>query len=986
MIEKYYLSPEYLHIGCEKPSAYFIPFRKGQNPYEARENSEKFTLLNGIWDFKFYNNVRELDLEKEGFPGNEVCPDKMKVPFCWQLEMDKGYDVPNYINQDYPYPVDPPHLPDVIPCALYRRNFTFVKNTDKEYTLSFEGVSSCFYLWINGEFIGYSQVSHAESKFIVTDKLVSGENVIEALVIKHCDGSYMEDQDFFRLSGIFRDVYILERENIYLKDIHILKDFSDDLSDVKITVNPDFSADTGFSWFLNAPDGTKLLEGNAKGEFSFNISSPVLWSSEIPQRYSFIIEYGEEIIRIPLALIKAEIKDKCFLVNGKKIKFYGINRHDSNPETGYAVTMEDMINDLHILKCANVNMIRTSHYPNDPRFVDLCEEKGFMLVDEADFESHGMGYNYGDWYWDYWAHLADNPDWENACLDRAERLFERDKNYGCVVMWSLGNESGCGESHRRMANWIRSRDPKAIIHYENARLEYEGRVGGRDFKDISDVESRMYAELTYLEEYLNDEKQVKPFYYCEYVSDKCTGDIPLHWRDFEHYDNYTGGCIWEYCDHSVNVGTKEEPKYRYGGDFGDYPNDKYYCIDGLVYPDRRPRPGFYDMKQTYIPIRASYENGSLTVFNKRYFKDLSEYDIIVYLIKDGVKTDECNLGAGEISPRTEKQFSLSFDESGDNVSVTLVLALNKDMYYAKKGFIAGFIQFILADSAVKYDREESSAPDVTEDRCNIYISAGEISYVFSKITGKITSIRKGEKEFIAAPVEFNLWRHSFNHKADIERARYARAYQKTYSVEMVKDEAVRISADISFAASAMPPALRARVMYSFFSDGSVEVDFNGTVTENAQPLPRFGLKLRLSSDFEQVEYFGYGPEESYSDRYKSQHLSRYSSTVTDEYENYIRPCESSAHYKTKYAALRTDNGDMIEFYDKCEKGFSFKAIHFNDEQMENTLHHDELCPLDETVVSIDYKYHAENQGLSYLEPERRFVEKEFSFSYIIKPM
>ncbi len=986
MIEKYYLSPEYLHIGCEKPAAYFIPFSKGQNPSQARENSDRFTLLNGIWDFKFYNNVRELDIESEGFPANEVCSDKMKVPFCWQLELNKGYDVPNYINQDYPYPVDPPHLPDVIPCALYRKNFTLTKNADKEYSLSFEGVSSCFYLWINGKFTGYSQVSHAESKFIITDKLVSGDNVIEALVIKHCDGSYMEDQDFFRLSGIFRDVYILERDKCYLKDIHILSEISEDLSRAEITLKPEFSEAAAYSWTLLSPDGAEASEGRAEGETSFELSSPVLWNSELPLRYRLVISYGEEIISIPLALRRAEIKDKCFLVNGKKIKFYGINRHDSNPETGYAVTVEDMINDLHILKRANVNMIRTSHYPNDPRFVDLCEQMGFMLVDEADFESHGMGYNYGDWYWDYWAHLADAPEWENACLDRAERLFERDKNYGCVVMWSLGNESGCGESHRRMANWIRSRDSKAIIHYENARLEYEGRVGGRDFKDISDVESRMYAELTYLEEYLNDEKMTKPFYYCEYVSDKSTGDIPLHWRDFEHYDNYTGGCVWEYCDHAVNIGTKEDPRYRYGGDFGDYPNDKIYCVDGLVFPDRRPRPGFFDMKQTYIPVNASYENGKLTVFNKRYFKDISEYDIILYLIKDGRAADEINLGAGEIAPREERQYTVPFDENGDNVSVTLVLKLNRDMYYAKKGFIAGFIQFIVADSAVKYERNEASLPEVREDFRNYYITAGDISYTFSKITGKIVSIKKNSEEFLTSPVEFSLWRHSYNHKEDIDRARYYHAYQKTYSVEMHKDSAVRITADISFAASAMPPALRARAVYSFFSDGSVEVGFDGRVTENAQPLPRFGLRLSLKKDFEQVEYFGYGPRESYSDRYRSQHLSRFCSTVSEQYENYIKPCESSAHYKTKYAAVRDSEGNGVEFYDKSDKGFSFKAIHFSDEQMEKTLHHDELVALDETVVNIDYKYHAENQGLAYLEKEREFTEKQFSFEYIIKPV
>ncbi len=984
MTEKYYLSPEYLHIGCEKPAAYFIPFEKGQSPDAAREESERFTLLNGEWDFKFYPNVRELDFEAEGYPSNEICTSKMKVPFCWQLDMNKGYDVPNYINQDYPYPVDPPHLPDVIPAALYRRTVNIDKKDGKAYYLSFEGVSSCFYLWVNGKFTGYSQVSHAESKFNVTDMLLSGENTVEALVIKHCDGSYLEDQDFFRLSGIFRDVYILERDKKHLKDIHIIREISDDLQKADITLKPVFSEATEYSWSLLSPDGKALQNGKAFGDTAFSVISPILWSSEEPLRYSLIISYGDEVINFSVALRKAEIKDRCFLLNGKKIKFYGINRHDSNPETGYAVTVNDMINDLYILKGANVNIIRTSHYPNDPRFVDLCEKMGFMLVDEADIETHGMGYNYGDWYWDYWAFLSDTPEWKAAYLDRAERLFERDKNYGCVIMWSLGNESGCGENHRYMADFIRSRDSRAIIHYENAHLEYEERLG-KDFKDISDVESRMYASLEYLEKYLNDEKNTKPFYYCEYVSCTSTGDIPLHWRDFEEYDNYTGGCIWEFCDHAVNIGTKNAPRYRYGGDFGDYPNDKYYCVDGLCYPDRRPRPGFYDMKQTYIPVRASFENGRLSVFNKRYFRDLSEYDLIVYLLKDGIKVGEMNLGAGNIAARSEKSFDIDFDLSGDNVSITLVLSLNKDMYYAEKGFAAGFVQFIISDSAVKYCEEEKNTVNVREDKCNIFIDCGEISYTFNKITGKIVSMKKAGEEYLLAPVEFSLWRQSLNNKEDIDRARYFHAYQKTYSVSLEKGENVNVIADVSFAAPAMPPALRGKAVYTFCADGRVEISFDGDVTHNAQPLPRFGIKLTLKEDFEEVEYYGYGPKESYSDRYKAMHLSRFSSTVKDEYEGFINPHECSAHYKTKYAQLRSEDGKMLRFWDKGSEGFSFKALHFSDVQMDTIKHHDELVPLNETIVNLDYKLHAENQGLSYLEPERAFTEKHFSFSYIIKP-
>lgn len=985
MKDNYYLTPEVLHVGSEKPSAYFIPFSEDEDCTLEREKSSRFYLLNGIWDFGFYPNVRELDFTTEDFLANAKCPDKMKVPFNWQLELGKGYDVPNYINQDYPYPVDPPHLPDTIPCALYRRKFSFEKKQDRLYFLSFEGVSSCFYLWVNGEFVGYSQVSHAESKFNITEKLISGENKIEALVIKHCDGSYLEDQDFFRLSGIFRDVYITERDSVYLKDIMFVRNFSEDFSSVEIEVKPVFSRkNTEYTWTLYSPDDCLVKQGESTGDSTIEIDNPVLWSPEKPLRYRLEFSCGKEKINFPLALKKAEIKDSVFLFNGKKIKFYGINRHDSNPETGYAVSVDDMLNDLKILKGANVNMIRTSHYPNDPRFVDMCERYGFMLVDEADIETHGMGYNYGDWYWHYWSFLSDTPEWEKAYLDRAERLFERDKNYGCIVMWSLGNESGCGENHRKMANFIRSRDKSAIIHYENARLEYEERVH-RDFKDISDVESRMYASLDYLEEYLKDDTKTKPFFYCEYVSDKSTGDIPLHWGKFEEHDKYTGGCVWEFCDHAVNIGTKENPKYRYGGDFGDYPNDKACCVDGLVYPDRTPRPGFYDMKQTYIPIKVAFKNGILKIFNKRFFDTLSEYDLEAYVFKDGQESGKIILGTGEIPPREERAFAINVEDDADNITLTVVLRLNKDTFYAEKGFVAGFKQLIIKDTAVKYENKANKKTNYAVDKFNIKITSGEFSYVFSKVHGLLISMKKGEKEYLLSPVGFNLSRQSYSHSGSIDRARYDKAYQKTYSVVVNDTENICITADVSFAAAAMPPALSGQVKYVFYPDGHFNVSFSGRMTDNAPPLPRFGLKFSLTKDFEQVKYFGYGPKESYSDRYLSQHLSRFASTVSEQYENYVKPCECSAHYKTKYAEVSTEDGHGISFYDTSDRGFSFKAIHFDDKDILNALHADEMPTADKTVVNIDYKYHAENSGPDYLKKERGFFEREFSFEYIVKP-
>ena len=346
MIKRFYRMLEHLHVGCEAPRAYFVPSENAEKAMLPRENSAFFTLLNGEWDFAFFKNVEELDVEAEGFSSSVVCADKMTVPFCWQMKLGKGYDVPNYINQDYPYPVDPPHLPDVIPCGFYRRKIDVKKADGKKYFINFEGVAPCFYLWVNGKFVGYSQVSHNTSELEITDKLVNGENTFEVLVVKWCEGSYLEDQDFFRLSGIFRDVYILERDENYLKDIYIEYDFADDFSHVELNADVTLSGAAAIEWTLTSPCGCKVAEGKADGSFTIGVDFPVLWNTENPKLYNLTLNIGNEWINFPLAVRKAEIKNRCFLFNGKKIKIRGINRHDSNPETGYAVDMAHMTRDL----------------------------------------------------------------------------------------------------------------------------------------------------------------------------------------------------------------------------------------------------------------------------------------------------------------------------------------------------------------------------------------------------------------------------------------------------------------------------------------------------------------------------------------------------------------------------------------------------------------------------------------------------------------
>lgn len=988
-LKRYHETPEALHIGCEAPAAYFIPFESAEKAAGTRENSAFFQSLCGEWDFRFYENVARVEMEEKDFPANQECPHKVPVPGNWQLCLGRGYDAPNYINQDYPYPVDPPHLPDVNPCGLYRRDASIAKKEGKAYFLNFEGVSSCFYLWVNGSFAAYSQVSHCSSIVNITPYIQNGVNRFEVLVVKHCDGSYLEDQDFFRLSGIFREVYITERDENGIRDIELRDEVSPafDSAVLNVTLTSGEEADCT----LFAPGGEKIAEGKTReGKASFDVPSAALWNPENPVLYRLLIHSGSEYISLPVGFKRFEIVNSCVTLNGVKVKCKGINRHDSDPETGYWVPPETMMEELYSLKRASVNAIRTSHYPNDPRFLQMCDELGFMVIDEADLECHGMGYNYGDWYWDYWAYTSDVPEWREAYLDRARRLYERDKNHACVIMWSLGNESGCGENHRQMANWIRSRDSRAVIHYENAHLEYEARLN-KDFKDISDVESRMYASIEYLHDYLADETQKKPFFYCEYVDSMSTGEIARHWEGVENHDKYFGGCIWELRDHAVNIGTKEKPAYRYGGDFGDWPNDNICCVDGLVYPDRSPRPGYYDMKKVYEPFEATYADGVLRLRNKRYYTDLAEFDAVWEVEVKGEKVQEGRLPALAIEPGRTAAFTLPVASDYDaTATLNVYLRLNKDMPWAKAGYEIGFAQFMLCEKAEPLPAGEKAPLTAEETRTDIYISCGKIRYHFDKVLGVVRQITVNGEDTLAGPMHMNLWRAAtYNSRGLLDvwkRARYDKAIQKTYGVATEKNgDAVTVIADVSFAAAAMPPAVRAAVRYTFRNDSSLQVSIEAKVTENAPTLPRFGLSLPMFEKYCRTEYFGLGPMETYADRHGAGRLSLYKTTAAEDYDPYVKPQESSSHYKVTRAAVKDEAGAGLGFYAPAGQNFCFKAIPYSDLQVHQTAHHDELQATGKTFVSLDYKISAGNTGTPEEQEERLLSEKEFSFSVIILP-
>ncbi len=972
-----------LHIGCEKPRAYFIPYAEEKSALTGDRNaSEFFTNLCGEWNFKFYSTFEDV---ADDFLDTQF-ENKIAVPKCWQTDLGKGYDVPLYSNLFYPHPIDPPYVPEDNPAGHYNRKVTVDKKNGKKYYINFEGVSSCFYLYVNGQFAAYSQVSHCTSEIDITDKLVSGENTVDVLVVKWCDGSYLEDQDMFRLSGIFREVYILERDADCIKDIYIRTKLSDDLSVAEINAE----IDGKYSYKLLSPSGEITAQGSDLT--SVKLDNPVLWNTEKPLLYTLLIVKGAEVIPFKIGFKKIDFRGNVAYINNQPVKLLGVNRHDSNPETGFYCDMDLMKKDIEIIKRSNSNTVRTSHYPNDPRFLELCDEYGLMVVDEADIETHGMGFEYRDtWDWFRWSKLSTDDEWEAAYVDRAERLFERDKNHACVIMWSLGNESGCGKNHRAMRNYIKSRCADAIVHYENSHLEFKAVPIGENFSDISDVESRMYPSLEYMEKYCENVSSKKPFYLCEYCCSMTTSDIHANVDVFRKYPAVWGGCFWELTDHSIHNGNG----YRYGGDFGDYPHNSTCCIDGLIFADRTERPGYFDLKRAYQEFEADYVNGELSIFNRRYFESINDMYFIWKLEVNGETVKSGRIDDTDIAPQQTKIYAILDDiPQSDCCYLTVTAHYKNKTDWAEADYETGFEQFNLSAEAVKTEIS-GNAPIIKDGSRYAEIECGGVKYTFDKPYGRISSVCVDGNELLAEPAKIEIWTaHGYNEygKADDRiSAAMQVAVQKTYGTEFETNEnGVSVKCKISIGGPAVVPVLYGDLTYRFFADGSADVNFSGDfrelIKEMKMRLPRFGFCFTLA-DGNKMEFFGKGPGEAYADRHKACRMGLFKTDVNDNFVPYVRPIENGAHFATVFGKVENDKGLGMVFAPSVTDSFIFNATHYTPYMLEATKHHDELVPSDNTYVYLDYKLdiRGSRDYFENVEPERKWDFEPINFGVSFKP-
>lgn len=994
-LPKYYEDPRILHLGTMPYRAYYIPFETDKSAAEilemAREESQKVTMLSGDWKFHYYNNRYDVP---DGFIEPEFDAesfDTIPVPSCWQI---LGYEINQYTNVNYPFPYDPPYVPEENSCGAYIKKFIMEEDklSGKNF-LNFEGVDSCFYVWLNGKFVGYSQVSHSTSEFDVSDYLIKGENTLAVLVLKWCDGSYLEDQDKFRLSGIFRDVYILTRSREHIRDYFVKSEVSADCKKAKLQIQFEYykneipttctllEADENTGYY--SKDGKRLL-GQARGKVlkscevtgkyvEFELENPKLWNAEKPVLYTLVIKTEEETIVQRVAVRKVEIKKQVIYVNNVAIKIKGVNRHDSDPFTGSAVREHQALKDILLMKQHNINGIRTSHYPNSPWFLQMCDEMGFYVVSESDIESHGADAIYKRRFEPTFGDLVQRDIFYDAILDRIESNVKRNKNFGSIIFWSLGNESGYSKAFEDAATWIKSYDNTRLTHYESSIYET-----GSHKNDTSmlDVYSRMYPSLEMIDEYFDKGEIKKPYILCEFIHamGNGPGDIEDYFEKIYKEDRLVGGYVWEWCDHAIYKGKTAEGKdiFYYGGDSGEYPHDGNFCVDGLVFPDRRVSTGLLEYKNVIRPVRASLsdlESGMIYFENKLDFINLNDYLMVSY---DVVCNGEI-LGSGmidelDIPAKTGKAVKVSFTAPEKGISfLNLHYILKKDLYYAKKGHELGFDQLLIKDG--RYEPECQKVKEYAdvnnqlipvqaiEDERKVIIVGTNFRYIYNKLTGTFDSLVKNQVSYLDKPMEYNIFRAPTDNDRNIRNqwqdAGYDRHRVRVYQTKVSAGEKVEITSVLAIAAIQREHILDIEVKWIVDKDGTIRVQLKGKRNTTMPFLPRFGFRMFLPKTFSLVEYFGYGPYESYVDKHWCTYLGKFKQKVSDMYEDYIRPQENSSHFGCHY--LKVEDGDRNYLTVTGKEDFSFNASEYTQEELMTKAHNYELEKSGYTVLCLDYK-------------------------------
>ncbi len=968
------------------------PFADAQSARDGDVAAPFLRLLNGTWKFLCVPNPRAIPADFHTPDFDDAAWGTIAVPGNWQLQPGASHDQPIYTNVQYPFPVDE-HLSvpqDDNPTGLYRLAFTVPPEWDgRRVFLAFEGVDSAFHLWLNGEPVGYSQDSRLPAEFDVTPYLRPGENVLAAQVYRWSDGSYLEDQDYWRLSGIFRDVVLWSAPPVHVSDYHISTGFDSTYDNAALTLAVSvrnhtgqdaagyrveamlYAADQTPVWDAPLAAGVQVGAGDTTTlRLARDVRAPRPWSAEVPTLYTLLITLSDAANtavhseRCRVGFREVAIVDGVLCLNGAPLTLKGVNLHEHHPDTGHTVTRETMIADILLMKRFNVNAVRTSHYPQQSLWYDLCDEYGLYVIDEANLETHGI-----------WDRLTKDPTWELAFMERGIRMVERDKNHACVIIWSLGNESGSGPNHARMADWIHAHDPARPVHYQSAR--------DASFVDMISV---MYPTLDTLTQLANDPGDPRPVVMCEYAHSmgNSTGNLREYWDIVEDSPRVMGGFIWDWVDQGLRRITEDgEMWFAHGGDFGDGPNDGAFCLNGLVTPDREPHPAMWEVKKVHQPVRiepVDVMRGRVRIANHHHAADLSYLDLVWSLAANGEVIQSGRLPPLDLPAGAAQEVVIPVTvpdaQPGVEYWLDVGFVLARDTIWARRGHEVAWEQFKLPVHVPRSTLPVASMPalDLADEETALTISGVDFSLVVDKTSGRLVSFRHHDHDLLVHGPAVNLWRAPTHNDETGEYFRgialaalwrsagLDRLVENCNSVEWerISPQKIRVSVTTTASAGDSRSAeavtgttqIDCKYVYTIYGSGDWVLAYDVLPRGSLPFLPRIGLTLTLPGDYERFTWYGRGPHETYPDRKLGAKIGLYSGTVGEQYFPYIVPQENGNKSDVRWATFTTARGAGLMVMGLPLINVS--AHHYTAHDLASARHTCDLHPRDTITLNLDH--------------------------------
>lgn len=1032
-------NPEIFQINREEPTASFYRYEDDENAVKNNswKNSPLYQSLNGTWDFYYAENPqkRPTDFYKNDF--DLTGWDQLQVPSNWEIE---GHGIPFYTNIIYMFPPNPPHIPhEENPVGSYKREFNIPDNWgEKEVYLHFEGVSGAMYIWVNGEKIGYNEGSKTPAEYAISKYIKKGKNTVAVQVLRWSDASYMEDQDFWRLSGIDRDVYVYATNKTTIKDFTVTADLQNDYKDglFKLELEIINAADDdvsavevklldGKTELYRASKGINSKNGISTIDFEENLSDVKTWNAEEPNLYTLLISLKKEddsiteATSIKVGFRKVEIKNNQFLVNGMPVLLKGANLHDHDETTGHVVTEELTLKDLKVMKQNNLNAIRCSHYPKNPHFYRMCDAYGFYVIDEANIETHGLGTTNQGLDGNMEAqkiHPAYRPEWKAMHLDRTIRMFERDKNFTSIVTWSLGNEAGNGDNFKATYNWLKEHDSSRPVQYEGA-TQYEN----------TDIQAPMYMRIPDMVKYAENDPK-RPLIQCEYAHamGNSVGNLQEYWDVIEKYDVLQGGFIWDWVDQGLLTKTETgENFWAYGGDFGaaDYQNDVNFCLNGVVNPDRSAHPSLHEVKKVYQYIKFSTENantGKISFTNKYDFINLDRFDFSWKLFKNGAESAAGEIPTLDVVPGASKTVKIDIPELaevGAEYFLNIYARSKEEAPLVPQGHMVAYEQFKLTDHTPDTfsTADSQDGLEITQKDDMVVINGKGFEVKFNADKGAIASIDYGHGNILVKGIEANFWRATTDNDFGYNMPKRLKAWKEATDNQELFDfkfESEKTKRTIDVLKIAENPfkvegdALKIVSTYNLAGvNGQVEITYDindkgeirvttklGNLGDDSPVLPRFGSNFIIKDEYQQVNWYGRGPHENYQDRKTSALVGNYEAQVGDLYYPYIRPQENGNRADVRWVSFTNQEGKGIEIF--APDVFEFSAHHqynsdFDSGETKQQRHTFDIIKRDLVNINIDYRQMGVggDNSWGYMALDKYQIQpKDLSYSYIIRPL